>query len=392
MRDLVDRILTEAATSDDLPGLIATVGDGLNARGIPVWRLSLSMRALDPMIRAVSFIWERDAATRIDRTLHSDRDEGAFRASPIAWILDRDLPAMRWRLERGEGTDEIPLLASLRERGATDYLIRVTPFGNALADVRGAAITFATDAPGGFSDDQIAGIDGLLPALGLASLRFALARVASELLGVYLGPQTAAHIRGGEVLRGRGRTITAAILLADLRGFTALAGREPPARIVAWLDQHLEAIGTPVAEHGGEVLKFLGDGLLAVFPIAGDPGDACDRALAAALRAQALTAALNASRVAAGEPGLPLDVVLHLGDVIYGNVGAARRLDFTIIGAAVNEASRIEALCGELGRSLLLSGAFARHCGSPTRSLGRFTLRGVAEPVEVAELAGNAPS
>jgi adenylate cyclase len=215
-----------------------------------------------------------------------------------------------------------------------------------------------------------------------------LTRVSSAILGVYLGERTARRVLAGEVRRGSGRALEAAILLADLRGFTSLAGREPPARVVAWLDQHLEVIGEAVAAHEGEVLKFLGDGILAVFAVeegVGD-GEACRRALAAAEQALTATGELNASRRAAGEPELGLDLVLHFGEVLYGNVGAARRLDFTVIGPTVNEASRMEALCAELGRPLLLSGTFATRCGRPTTSLGRFTLRGCLGETEVRAL------
>jgi adenylate cyclase len=247
------------------------------------------------------------------------------------------------------------------------------------------AIAIATDRPGGLGEGDLAIFNALVPALGLASYRYMLARVSSAILGVYLGERTARRVLAGEVRRGTGRTIEAAILLADLRGFTSLAGREPPARVITWLDQHLEAIGEAVADCEGEILKFLGDGLLAVFPVEegiGD-GEACRRALAAGEQALAANDKLNAGRRAAGEPDLGLDLVLHFGEVIYGNVGAARRLDFTVIGPTVNEASRMEALCAELGRPLLLSAAFAARCGRATASLGRFRLRGCVGETEV---------
>ena len=266
--------------------------------------------------------------------------------------------------------------------------MHIVRFGGEIASaVPGVAIAIATDRPGGFAESDLATFAALMPALGLASYRYMLARVSAAILGVYLGERTARRVLAGEIRRGTGRAIEAAILLADLRGFTSLAGREPSARVVAWLDQHLEAVGEAVAAHDGEVLKFLGDGLLAVFPAdetATD--DACRRALAAAEQALAATATLNADRRAKGEPELALDVVLHYGEVVYGNVGAARRLDFTVIGPTVNEASRMEALCAELGRALLLSGAFAARCGRAAVSLGRFQLRGCEGEREVFEL------
>ena len=159
--------------------------------------------------------------------------------------------------------------------------------------------------------------------------------------------------------------------------------------MVTWLDEHLEVIGEAVAAGDGEVLKFLGDGLLAVFPVEDgtDDREACRRALAAAEQALAATDELNARRRTEGDPELGLDLVLHFGEVVYGNVGAARRLDFTVIGPTVNEASRIEALCTEFGRPLLLSNTFAARCGRTTTSLGRIALRGCAGETEVRELA-----
>jgi adenylate cyclase len=313
-----------------------------------------------------------------------------FRRSPIYALVQDDQSQRHWRLDRGEGCADLPLLAELRAEGATSYFMHIVRFGGEIASaVPGVAIAIATDQPGGFSEADLATFMALMPALGLASYRYMLARVSAAILGVYLGERTARRVLAGEVRRGTGRAIEAAILLADLRGFTSLAGREPAARVVAWLDQHLEAVGEAVAAHDGEVLKFLGDGLLAVFPAdetATSDLEACRRALAAAEQALAATATLNADRRAKGEPELGLDVVLHFGEVVYGNVGAARRLDFTVIGPTVNEASRMEALCAELGRPLLLSGEFAALCGRTTASLGRFQLRGCEGEREVFEL------
>jgi adenylate cyclase len=269
-------------------------------------------------------------------------------------------------------------------------VIRLVRFGRpAAAAIPGVAIAISTDRPAGFKDPEIAAFDALLPALGLASYRYGLARTVGEVLGVYLGPRTATRVLAGDVRRGMGRAITAAILLADLRGFTWITGREDPLRVVGWLDEHLEVVGGPIAEQHGEVLKFMGDGLLAVFT-ADEPetseSDGCARALAAAEAALARNDALNNARRTRGEPALDLDLVLHHGEVIYGNVGAARRLDFTVVGRAVNEASRMEQLCEELGCNLLLSAPFAALCGRETVSLGHHVLRGVRGELEVRAL------
>lgn len=390
--DALIRDLLETATrSDDPAELINLACAGLIELGLPLWRLSVGIQTLDPTIRAVSYVWLRDEGlTRLTTPYVPGPDNDLpYRQSPI-YALVRDGQTQRhWRLDRGEGCAEFPLFEELRAGSATAYFMHLVRFGGEIAAaVPGVAVAIATDRPGGFTERDLAGFVALMPAVGLASYRYMLARMSSAILGVYLGERTARRVLAGEVRRGTGRTIEAAILLADLRGFTGLAGREPSARVVAWLDQHLGAIGEAVTGQGGEVLKFLGDGLLAVFSVenATDADDACRRALAAAEQALSATDGINAGRRRSGEPELGLDLVLHFGEVVYGNVGAARRLDFTVIGPTVNEASRIEALCAELERPLLLSGTFAARCGRPTTSLGRFALRGCVGDTEVHAL------
>lgn len=389
--DLIRSLLETATHSDDPADLIDLACAGATNLGLPLWRLSVGIQTLDPTIRAVSYVWLRGAGLTRLTTPHvpGPDDDLPYRLSPIYALVQDGLIQRHWRLDRGEGCTELPLLQELRGEGATSYFMHIARFGGEIAAaVPGVAIAIATDRPGGFTDGDLSLFVALMPAMGLASYRYMLARVSSSILGVYLGERTARRVLAGEVRRGTGRAIKAAILLADLRAFTSLAGREPPERVVAWLDQHLEAIGEAVAANDGEVLKFLGDGLLAVFPVEDeiDDGEACRRALAAAEQALAATTELNARRRAAGEPELGLDLVLHFGEVVYGNVGAARRLDFTVIGPTVNEASRIEALCGELGRPLLLSATLATRCGRTTTNLGRFALRGCAGETEVHEL------
>ena len=394
--ELIRELLETATRSDDPADLIEQSCAGLIGLGLPLWRLSVGIQALDPTIRAISYIWRRgQGLTRLATPyVPGPDDDLPYRQSPIFALVRAGHTQRHWRLDRGEGCAEFPLLREIRDEGATSYFLHVVRFGGEIAAaVPGVAIAIATDRPGGFTEDDLALFLALMPAVGLGSYRYMLAQVFSSILGVYLGERTARRVLAGEVRRGTGRTIEAAILLADLRGFTTLAGREPAARVIAWLDQHLDAIGEAVAASDGEVLKFLGDGLLAVFPVeeGTDDQEACRRALAAAERALAATDALNAHRRAAVEPELGLDLALHFGEVVYGNVGAARRLDFTVIGPTVNEASRIEALCGELGRPLLFSGTFAARCGRPTTLLGRFVLRGCAGETEVRALPSAGP-
>jgi adenylate cyclase len=234
-------------------------------------------------------------------------------------------------------------------------------------------------------------IGDVAPALALAAYRIGLGRIATRTLAAYVGERTARRVLTGTIRRGDGQAITAAVLLADLRGFTALADREDSRFVVGWLNEHFEAMGEPVHEHGGEILKFLGDGILAIFAAERGASAACASALDAAAEALKRTSTLNRRRAGSGGPVLRLHIALHYGEVFYGNVGTAGRLDFTVIGRAVNEASRIEELCETVGRSLLISVAFARNCPDERSiiGLGRRAMRTIGER-ELFTLEGTA--
>ncbi len=382
---LIGWLLEKATAEDDDESLLDGLCRGLIEAGLPLWRLSLSTPTIDPNHRAVSTNWRRDTGISRVTTSHGEDDDAMFRRSPVAHLLDQGGLAARWRIEAGEGCDEFLLLRELVDDGCTDYQLFLVPFSPGTA-MLGAAISFATDRPGGFGEVEIALMRQVLPALGLAAYRLNLSRTVRDVLGAYLGPMTAARVLAGEIRRGRGEMLSAAILLADLRSFTALADREDPARVVGWLDGHLEILGAAVARHRGEILKFTGDGFIAVFPVVRPgplPCSVCLAALAAAEAALASNEELNARRREAGEPELAVDLVLHFGDVHYGNVGTTHRLDFTTIGRAVNEASRMEAICDEVGRHILLSDSFAGRCGRGFSDLGLFPLRGVGAPQRV---------
>jgi adenylate cyclase len=274
---------------------------------------------------------------------------------------------------------------ALRAEGGTDYIQHIVWFTPGTA-LKGLAVSFATDAPSGFSDDDLAVIAEVLPALGLAMCKFSLSRTLHETLATYLGTGPSVRVLEGHIRRGEGETVAAAILLADFRGFTALTDRDDPVKVVGWLDEHFDAIGEPVTRCGGEILKFTGDGFLAIFPVK-DPDNrpcaTCGSALDAAEQALAANRALNARRRAAGLPTLDVDLVLHFGEVVYGNVGTSRRLDFTVIGRAVNEASRIEALCDDTDRPILVSGPFAERCIWRLELVGTFALRGLERKQQI---------
>jgi adenylate cyclase len=316
-----------------------------------------------------------------------DRFPNAFDTSPIAFMLANNKARHRWKLSTAEAREGYALLDELHAEGDTEYAAHIVRFGgSATTALQGVALTVCTDLADGFTLRELGFLNELVPALALAVYRIALFDMTTSVLDAYVGHHAGLRILNGEIRRGHGGRVSAAILIADLRGFTAASEAGSGEALISRLGEHLAAIAEPIEEAGGEILKFLGDGLLAAFAIEDEPGPACAAALRAARAALSRNEAVNARLT--GRTHLPLDIALHRGDVFYGNVGGGSRLDFTVIGPAVNEASRIETLCGQLDEPLLMSAAFAGCCAHPVRSLGLHRLRGVAEPREIFAPAG----
>jgi adenylate cyclase len=252
----------------------------------------------------------------------------------------------------------------------------------------GIGYSFATDRPGGFRDDDLVLLRAVLPATSLAMMTHAGHAIASGLLEAYLGSDAGHRVHSGAIERGSVESIRAVLWYADIRGFTAIADTTPGLVVIELLDEVFETLTALLRPRGGQVLKFLGDGMLATFAVDATPDEICRRALEAARDAMAAIDRLNSARREAGKPIAEVDLALHLGEVLYGNVGAIDRLDFTVIGPAVNEVARIEALCEPLGCKVLVSAELAATavntgCLTP---LGRHKLRGVREPREIYAL------
>jgi adenylate cyclase len=385
MTDLERWIIGQGLGGADLGSLLSGFAERLLADGIPVVRIYLALPTVNPTVRAYSHSWTRSAGALVEPVSH-ERNRQAFEASPFRYMLQAGLSECHWRFDE-VGTERFPAFDEVERAGGRDYLARLIRYQNASApDLAGLAAAFSADCAGGFRSEEVARIDAVLPLLALAAYRITLFDLTVAMLDTYVGLSARHRVLSGEIRRGDGTTITAALYFADLRGFTALADTAGIA-LLGRLNKHLEAMTGPVAEQGGELLKFLGDGLLAVFPITDErPQEA---ACAAAVRAarEALLRNASVNRFCPDEPPLDLDVALHCGDVFYGNIGDTSRLDFTVIGPAVNEASRMEALCGPLGCSIVMSEAVAAASPVPVHSLGRHWLRGIASPRELFTLA-----
>ena len=370
-RSIAAWIVQEGLGHASIGSLLDGFATHLIAAGVPLSRAFIALPTISPDTRARSVTWRRGQRLASEGVEH-ERHPDVFSTSPFHHMLVNDIEKRRWRLEEPDGCEGYALLETFKAHGDTDYLAHLVSFGGDAAPtaLRGVALSVCTDQPGGFSGEHAGLLERLAPVLALAAYRVALLDATVDVLGAYVGRDAGARVLSGEMRRGQGAVLPAALMIADLRGFTSVAETASEG-LIARLGEHLAAMAEPVEAAGGEVLKFLGDGLLAAFPVDEGAGaaKACAAALGAAREALRRNAAVDARH--AGEPALPLGVALHLGDVFYGNVGAGRRLDFTVIGPAVNEASRIEALCGTLGYPLLMSAPFAAACGSAAASLGR---------------------
>jgi adenylate cyclase len=291
-----------------------------------------------------------------------------------------------WRAENGSVIEALAFAGAPLNQAGRDWLAELGP-------VREEAVGTAPDSPvlgwAGKRPFSSAEIDRLrqVARFVAAPLAALAARAAlATLLDAYLGRRSAARVQAGALRRGSGETIRAALLYADLRDFTTLSETAEPSAVIGVLDGWFDRIAGAVHAFGGEVLKFIGDGVLAIFPVTAAPAEACEAALRAVIAARAGMAHLDASRQAQGLPPLPFGVALHLGDILWGNIGAADRLDFTAIGPAINLVSRLEGLCRPLGRSVLISGAVAAETTMPLLPLGEHPLRGIAAPCAVYTL------
>ena len=385
---LVEQGLRGATLDDVLAGFC----EGVRGLGIPLWRGHIAMRTLHPSFEALTFRWIREEGVQRDDIEDTNELAADWQASPYSHMFDNDLEKLRRRLVGPDAVVDFALLESFRDQGATDYVARVMPFRDSTQSNRPAGMltSWTTDRPGGFHDEEIAILDRLQPRLALTIKTILGEQITRNIADTYIGREAGARILNGEIKRGSVEVIHAVIFFADLRGFTALTEKVPRDDLVPMLDDYLECMARPIVEHGGQVLKFMGDGLLATFELSDKTDDSiCRDSLDAALEALRHADELNNARTAEGKPTTGIDVALHLGDVLYGNVGAYDRLDFTVIGPAVNEASRIESLCDSIGRRLLVSNTFAAaatQCTGRLLSLGAHQLRGLDRAQELFTL------
>jgi adenylate cyclase len=377
--------------------LFGTVCDGLQAHGVPLLRARLGARFLHPTLAVRSLTWVRGrgaAGHSADRNPDSPTSE-EWLASPFYRLITRKETLLRRRIDAA-GIAEFPVLADFAALGGVEYLAMRQPVGRdfAFGDVDEALSSWVTDRAGGFTDAEVALFEQLQPYLVLAVGAVGNVWIARALLETYLGRGAAQRVLAGNIVRGRAEATRKVIWYSDLRDFTRLTDTLPQEEMLALLNDYAEPLVDAITAAGGEVLKFIGDGILAIF---GAPAAeaACAAALEAWTQAAAAIDAVSRMRADRGAPVTQVCLALHEGEVLYGNFGGRARLDFTVLGAAVNEAARIVALCRSLDQTLIVSDAFAETCGALRDRLvrlGRYALRGVGRPQMLWTLDAEAPA
>ena len=369
--------LDDGALSAPSPqDLLEELCSRLTGAGIPLERAAVFVTLLHPDIAGRSSVWRRGKPVELGETPYDFLQSEAFITHPIVGLQRTGIP-LRRRLDDNALVHDCPILGKLRGEGFTDYLATPLHFTNGEVHVA----SWATQQPFGFADEDLEALTAVArPLARLAEIR-SLRRTEATLLETYLGRQASARVLSGHIRRGDTESIHAAIWLSDLRGFTSLAERLPPQELTSLLNRYFDCQVPVIEARGGEVLKFMGDGLLAIFPTAGSgPARVCAAAFAAAREARANILALERKAAVGRSADLPFSLALHVGEVLYGNVGGGRRLDFTVIGPAINLAARLERLARELGHSVVTSAEFAPFCGEPLVPLGSYALRGINAP------------
>lgn len=388
----VEWLVTKAWTASSSDLLVEGLVRCLIEAGMPVSRLRIVIRTLHPHLFAVAYGWNEDSdEVAVWKAPHAMILSDEYQDSPFSGIINGE-GGVRRRLEGPNPRLDYPVLEDLRKEGATDYVAMPMRFSDGQINV----VSMTSRTPGGFTVRDLGRLYEVLPLLSRLFEIQALKTNASTLLGTYLGKNTGQRVLDGLIRRGDGETIHAVIWFSDLRNSTPMSENLPSEAYLAMLNDFFDCMVGAITENGGEVLKFIGDAVLAIFPIAHSDRmnlEACGRALAAVRSARERIQGVNRERGERDFPEIEFSVGLHRGDVTYGNIGSAERLDFTVIGAPANQTARIQELCKALDIPVLISAAFAERFIGDLVSLGRHELKGVDKLIEILtlpELAGTA--
>jgi adenylate cyclase len=386
LQKLTDWLIDGGRSSASPTRFMAETCERMVAAGLPLWRVGVFVRTLHPDILGRNFVWKPGAEVEIGTVDFEILNSPDFHVSPLKIVFQQG-QEVHARAD-DPSSKRFPIIEELQAEGVTDYLALPLPFINGTVN----ASSWTTKQPGGFTDEQLTALRRIVTPLARVIEIISLARTAASLLDTYVGNRAGERILGGQIRRGHAETMNAAIWLSDLRGFTALSDRLPAETVVDILNQYFDCQVASIRAHGGEVLKYMGDGLLAVFPVdeyVGDAQQVCAHVLEAARESRASVGAL---RYPVGETveQFRFGVALHVGPILFGNIGGGNRLDFTCIGPAVNLAARLEKIAGRLHRTIVASPGFAGICSADWSDLGEFSIAGFAKATHVYGLQDEA--
>ncbi len=401
--ELADWLIARALVESKVEEIVEGCAQRLLAAGVPVWRTYLSYRTLHPLFASHTLIWRRGETIDTMQSLHGDAfSSKQWLESPHHHMLDVNIPYMRRHLVGEDALLDFSVLEEFRDQGGTDYLAYVIPFDKGdKKDLPNPGLigSWMTDRPSGFSERDVQALTRIQTRLAVTCKMTIKEQLTRNVLSAYLGPDAGRQVLNGRIKRGDGEQIHAVIWFSDLRRSTELAESMPLDAFLGLLNDFFEAVAGSVLDHGGEVLRFIGDAALAIFPITDIPEDcypptcpahrsACEQALEAARDAIGRMQTLNARRQDSGQDALGFGIALHVGDVMFGNIGTPGRVEFSVTGPAANMAARIESMCKTLGRPLLFSDAFAAIVPEHLESVGRHQLKGTRDALEIFSLPG----
>ncbi|TYC64193.1 adenylate/guanylate cyclase domain-containing protein [Rhodobacterales bacterium] len=379
--DVVQWLYSDAPHLQGTLDIVSELSERLREGNVPVDRTTTGIWVVHPNVRAEQSVWTSEGQRELIRYGADTGTDEAYQGSPIERVHETNA-AVRVRIEADpESADQLSFTRELKERGFTDYIALPMPFSDGSIKVA----SFATKAAGGFTSSHLNVFNSIIRPLALVCELKTLRRTAETVLDTYVGPRAGLKVLDGTTRRGDGEWIKAVVSFADIRGFSRLSNTLPADKIVIFLNKYFGAMTAAVEAHGGEVLKFIGDEVMAIFPYetAEEAKDAAWRALMAARETLQRIEGINGSKNCLVTPDMSVGIALHAGDVFYGNVGSETRLDFTVVGPVVNLASRIAELAKNLERQVLVSDALADIMGCRSGLYGRYEVKGFDDPVSV---------
>lgn len=363
---VLQQLVSSALADETYESVFEDLCSGLLQAGLPLLRTYLTMQTLHPLVASVSLTWIRHRGLEVRSYEHLATENNTWLQSPVHRMLSNGQIEWHQTLARGADGSDFPVFEEIRELGGTDYFTHATKFGDpdtALERQDGIVMSWSTDAVDGFTKEHIEALKTIQPYVGLVAKLSKQQYTSNNIVSAYLGEEVGRRVLQGQIRLGDVEALSSVIWLSDLRGSTGMAESMPAASFQNALNSYFDCTAGAVLNHGGQIIHFIGDAVLAVFPVGSDhtPSSAAQQALDAAEEARERLNALNKIRLIESDPALDFGIGLHFGSVLHGNIGVPTRIEFTVIGRIVNEVSRLESLTKEASEPLLVSRAFRTH-------------------------------